>query len=51
MSRQQILRELTANDFQLVREFPDLPWQHMLFFGRAGSAGPQRGETGGQHTP
>lgn len=35
MSRDQILKEMTANGFELVDEFNELPWQHMLFFGRA----------------
>ena len=34
MSRQQILKELQANGFRLVKQFDRLPWQHMLFFGR-----------------
>lgn len=37
MSREQILKELTLNGFQLKREFRELPWQHMLFFGRTAS--------------
>jgi SAM-dependent methyltransferase len=38
MSRDQILKEMTANGFALVDEFSDLPWQHMLFFGRAAAS-------------
>ena len=34
MSRAQITKELTANGFKLVRQFEELPWQHMMFFGR-----------------
>ena len=34
MSKKQILREFTANGFKLVREFDDLPWQHLMFFTR-----------------
>ena len=34
MSKQQALKELQANGFQLTKEFDGLPWQHMLFFGR-----------------
>lgn len=34
MSREQILKEMNANGFQLVEEFDELPWQHMLFFGK-----------------
>jgi 2-polyprenyl-3-methyl-5-hydroxy-6-metoxy-1,4-benzoquinol methylase len=32
MSKAQILRELTANGFALVRTVDDLPWQHVMFF-------------------
>lgn len=32
MSKEQILREYTANGFKLVDEFDDLPWQHLMFF-------------------
>ncbi len=35
MSKEQINRELLANGYRLVREFDGLPWQHMMFFGRA----------------
>jgi ubiquinone/menaquinone biosynthesis C-methylase UbiE len=34
MSKKQIDKELTANGFQLVRDFEKLPWQHMLFYGK-----------------
>lgn len=34
MSKAQVKKELTANGFKLVRQFEELPWQHMLFFGR-----------------
>ncbi len=34
MSKKQILKELPPNGFRLVREFDDLPWQHLMFFGR-----------------
>ena len=34
MSKQQLLKELQANGFQLTKEFDGLPWQHMLSFGR-----------------
>jgi SAM-dependent methyltransferase len=34
MSKEQILKELPANGFQLVKEFDSLPWQHMMFFGK-----------------
>ena len=34
MSKQQIMREYTANGFKLVREYNELPWQHLMFFAR-----------------
>ncbi len=34
MSKEQIMKELPANGFKLVKEFNKLPWQHMMFFGR-----------------
>ncbi len=34
MSRKQVNKELTANGFKLVKEFDELPWQHMMFFGK-----------------
>jgi ubiquinone/menaquinone biosynthesis C-methylase UbiE len=37
MSKAQILKELGRNGFNLVREFDDLPWQHMMFFGKTGA--------------
>ena len=35
MSKAQIMKELPPNGFKLVREFDELPWQHMMFFSRA----------------
>lgn len=32
MSKKQILLELGASGFQLVRSFDELPWQHLMFF-------------------
>ena len=34
MSKRQINKELTANGFKLVREYDELPWQHMMFYER-----------------
>ncbi len=34
MSKRQIMREYEANGFKLVREYNDLPWQHLMFFAR-----------------
>ena len=35
MSKAQINKEMTANGFTLKREFDGLPWQHLMFFGKA----------------
>jgi len=35
MSKEQILKEYPPNGYELVREFDELPWQHLMFFGRA----------------
>lgn len=35
MSKAQIDKEMTANGFKLVKSFDGLPWQHMLFYGKA----------------
>lgn len=35
MSKKQILKELTANSYKLVRSYDNLPWQHMMIFGKA----------------
>lgn len=37
MSKRQVKKELEPNGFTLVREYDKLPWQHMLFFGKASS--------------
>lgn len=34
MSKQQILKEYLPNGFELEREYDNLPWQHVMFFGR-----------------
>ncbi len=36
MSKAQINKEMNANGFKLVREYDGLPWQHLMFFGKAG---------------
>jgi ubiquinone/menaquinone biosynthesis C-methylase UbiE len=38
MSKRQILKEFLPNGFRLVREFDQLPWQHMMFFARDDAA-------------
>lgn len=35
MSKVQINKEMNANGFTLKREFDGLPWQHLMFFGKA----------------
>jgi SAM-dependent methyltransferase len=35
MSKEQVEKELTANGFKLAESFDRLPWQHLLFYGRA----------------
>jgi ubiquinone/menaquinone biosynthesis C-methylase UbiE len=35
MTKAQIMKEWPPSGFKLVREFDGLPWQHMMFFGRA----------------
>lgn len=32
MSKRQILKEYTANGLRLVKEYDELPWQHLMFF-------------------
>ena len=34
MSKKQIMKELPPNGFKLVREYDELPWQHLMFFGK-----------------
>lgn len=34
MSKSQIIKEYEANGLKLVREYNDLPWQHMMMFAR-----------------
>lgn len=34
MSKPQMNKELPANGFKLVKEYDELPWQHMMFYGR-----------------
>jgi len=34
MTKAQVIAEFTANGFELVEEYDELPWQHLLFFGR-----------------
>lgn len=32
MSKEQIMKEMTASGMKLARSFDELPWQHMMFF-------------------
>jgi cyclopropane fatty-acyl-phospholipid synthase-like methyltransferase len=41
MSKEQINKEFPANGFKLVREFDDLPWQHLMFFGKTNEEVPR----------
>ena len=34
MTKEQILKEWPANGFKLVKEYNELPWQHLMFFAR-----------------
>ncbi|MCA9139126.1 MAG: class I SAM-dependent methyltransferase [Planctomycetales bacterium] len=34
MSKRQIMKEYESNGFKLVREYNELPWQHLMFFAR-----------------
>jgi len=34
MSKRQILKEYKPNGYQLVEVYDELPWQHLMFFGR-----------------
>jgi ubiquinone/menaquinone biosynthesis C-methylase UbiE len=34
MSKAQLTKELTANGYVLAKEFDELPWQHMMWFGK-----------------
>jgi ubiquinone/menaquinone biosynthesis C-methylase UbiE len=45
MSKAQINKEMNANGFKLVREFDGLPWQHLMFFGKAEQGAAQAATT------
>ena len=38
MSKNQIMKEYEKNGFKLVREYNELPWQHLMFFARDDSS-------------
>ena len=42
MSQAQVRKEITANDFKLVGQFDELPWQHVLYFARQDSPLPEK---------
>lgn len=47
MTKVQLKKELDANGFDVVREFDELPWQHVVFFTpRAERAAPAEGGDG-----
>jgi len=35
MTKKQVRKELEPNGYKLVEEYDDLPWQHVMFFGKA----------------
>ena len=39
MTKAQIMKEWPANGFKLVKEFDELPWQHLMFFARDEKSG------------
>ncbi len=41
MPKNQIMKEYAAADMKLVREYNDLPWQHLMFFARDDSPLPE----------
>lgn len=41
MSKNQIMKEYGANKLKLVREYNELPWQHLMFFARDDSPLPE----------
>ncbi len=41
MTKQQVVKELSPNGFKLVKQFDDLPWQHVMFFARDDSTLPE----------
>ena len=43
MSKAQVAKELGANGFALVREYDELPWQHLLFYGKKGAEQSEQG--------
>lgn len=41
MPKNQIMKEYAASNLKLVREYNDLPWQHLMFFARDDSPLPE----------
>jgi hypothetical protein len=35
MTKEQVVKELEPNGYNLVEQFDELPWQHVMFFGKA----------------
>lgn len=50
MSKKQILKEYTPNNFTLVKEFDKLPWQHMMFFKRSDAPSLNKKKDKGENT-
>ena len=50
MSKPQILKEMEANGFVLTRSYDELPWQHMMWFGRKDDAAAGKPQTGRAET-
>jgi SAM-dependent methyltransferase len=42
MSKKQINKELPANGFKLVKQYDEMPWQHVMFFERDDKWKPQK---------
>jgi ubiquinone/menaquinone biosynthesis C-methylase UbiE len=41
MSQKQIMKEIPANGYKLVRQYDELPWQHVMFFCRDDAKTPE----------
>jgi hypothetical protein len=41
MTKKQIMKEIPANGYKLVRQYDELPWQHVMFFCRDDAKTPE----------
>jgi ubiquinone/menaquinone biosynthesis C-methylase UbiE len=41
MTKKQIMKELPPNGYKLVRQYDELPWQHVMFFARDDAKTPE----------